>query len=110
MADHAPLHGLVLPDPGPLLGCAGAHSPGQLCALFIPSKKEELISKRKIQGIVLRGASSRISGGQETGTYSLLESDLQKDLEDVNLPPRPSVSHPAPHCCGDYLWLCLLHE
>lgn len=44
------------------------------------------------------------------GTYSLSESDLQKDLEDVNLPPQPSLFHPAPHCCGGYLRLCLLHK
>lgn len=53
MADHASLHGLVPPDPGPLRGCAGARSLGQLCTLFTPCRKEELVSKRKIQGIVL---------------------------------------------------------
>lgn len=62
--------------------------------MFTPSRKEELVSKGKIQGLMLRGASSRISEGQETGTYSPLESDLQKDLEDVNLPPQASVSPP----------------
>lgn len=94
-ADHAPPHSLVPADRGPPRGCAGARSLGQLFPLFTPSRKEELVSKGKIRGIVLCGASSGISGGQETGTYSPLESDLQKDLEDVNLPPRASVSPPC---------------
>lgn len=106
----APPHGLVPADPRPLQGCANACSPGQLFPLFTPGRKEELVSKGKIRGIVLCEASSGISGGQETGIYSPWESDLQKDLEDVNLPPRASVCPPAPQCCAGYLWLCLSHK
>lgn len=39
-------------DPGPPKGCAGACSLGQLFPLFTPSRKEELVNKEKIQGIV----------------------------------------------------------
>lgn len=44
------------------------------------------------------------------GTYSLSESDLQKDLEDVNSPPQASVSPLLPAATGGYLWLCLSHK
>jgi len=90
-AEHAPPHSPVPADPGPPWGCASARSPGQLFPLFTPGRKEELVSKGKIRGIVSCGASSGSSGGQETGTYSPSESDLQKDLEDVNSPPCASV-------------------
>lgn len=110
MADHAALDGLVPADPGPLRGCAGARSPGQLFPLFTPGRKEELVRKGKILGIVLHGASSSISGGQEMGTYSPSESNLQRDLEDVNLPPWASVCPPASRCHGSYLQLCLSHK
>lgn len=97
-------------DPGPLQGCASACSPGQLFPLFRLCRKEEVISKGKLRGIVSHGASSGLSRGQEMGTYSPSESDLQKDLEAVNAPLRASVSPSAPWCHRGYLWLCLLHK
>lgn len=102
--------GLEPADPRAPGVCASAHSPGQLFPLFTPSRKEELVSKGKIQSLMSCGASSRISEGQETGTYSPLESDLQKDPEDVNLPCQASVSPPALHCHRGYLWLCLSYK
>lgn len=44
------------------------------------------------------------------GTYSLSESDLQEDLEDVNSPCWAPVHPPAPHGHRGYLMLCLSHE
>lgn len=99
-ADHTPPHGLVPADPGLPQGCAGARSLGQLFPLFTPGRKEELVSKGKTRGIVSGGASSGISGGQEMGTYSPSESDLQKDLEDVNSPPWACVSPQLPTAAG----------
>lgn len=83
---------------------------GQLFPLFTPSRKEEIVNKEKIQGIVLHGASSRISGGQEMVTYSLSESNPQEDLENANSPSWASVFPPAQ--CGHrgYFMPCLSHK
>lgn len=58
--------------------------PGTALSLVYTQQKEELVKKEKIEGTVLHGASSRISGGQEMAACSLSESNPQEDLEDAN--------------------------
>lgn len=88
---HFSAHPCTRADPGPPQGCAGACSLGRLFPLFTPSRKEELVNKGKIQALCCMGPAAGFLETRKWGTYSLSESDLQGDLEDVNSPSWASV-------------------